>query len=83
MAKARFFALLSAVMSLLYLACFPAVLILLFFNWKTSLCLIPVGIAAAFLAKWFNGLKLREVYGEEAGKRLNELDWASGRRLDP
>ena len=40
MAKARIFALLSAVMSLVYLVCFPAILIALFFNWKIAVCLI-------------------------------------------
>ncbi len=83
MSKARMFALLSALMSLVYLACLPAVVILLFFNWMIALSLIPVGIAAAFLAKWLNGLKLRQLHGREAGVMLNELDWASGRRIDP
>ena len=40
MAKAQVFALLSALMSLVYLACLPAVVILLFFNWMIALCLI-------------------------------------------
>jgi hypothetical protein len=83
MAKARMFALVSALMSLVYIACVPAVFILLFFNWRISLGLLPFGAAAAYLAKLFNGLKLREVYGKEAGAFLNEMDWASRRRLDP
>ena len=82
MAKARMCALLSALMSLVYLVCFPAMLIALFFNWKIAVCLIPFGFAAAVLAKWFNGLKLRELYGREAGTILNDIDWASGRRRD-
>jgi len=76
------FALLSALMSFVYLASFPAVVIFLFFNWKIAIGLIPVGIAAAFLAKWLNGRKLRQLYGREAGRLLNEVDWASERRLN-
>lgn len=83
MLKARIYALLSAIMSLTYLACFPATLIVLFYNWRIAVFMIPFGFAAAFLAKWFNGLKLREMYGREVGKKLNDLDWASGRRIDP
>jgi hypothetical protein len=82
MAQARLFASLSALMSLVFLVCLPALVILLFVNWTIALLMIPIGIAAAVLAKWFNGLKLRAIYGREAGTMLNELDWASGRRLD-
>ena len=83
MTSARVFALLSALMSLVYLACIPAVLICLFLNWRLAAALVPVGVIAAFLAKWLNGLKLRALHGSQIGSELNELDWKSGRRFDP
>jgi hypothetical protein len=81
MVKSRLYANISAMMSLIYLGCIPALVILLFVNWKLALCVIPLGLATALLAKHFNRLKLRELYGRDAGTILNEFDWKSGRHI--
>lgn len=80
--RARIYAAFSALMSLLYLACMPLLVIMLIFSWRVALCVIPLGVSAAILAYWFNGLKLRALYGHDVGKMLNKLDWESGRRLN-
>lgn len=83
MITARTYALASALMSLAYLLSIPAILVFLFLDWRVSIGLIPVAASTAVFAKWLNGRKLQAVYGNTAGKQLNELDWQSGRRLDP
>jgi hypothetical protein len=81
MAAARIFALLSALSSLFYLACLPTIPILLFIDWRIAIALVPIAFTAAILAKVWNRKKLQAVFGKAAGAFLNEIDWATGRRL--
>jgi hypothetical protein len=83
MKQARIYALLSALASLVYLVSIPTILVMLFVNWRVALWLVPIALAAPLLAKWLNGLKLKQLYGKSLGSGLNDLDWDSGRQIDP
>jgi hypothetical protein len=57
--RVRVFALLSALMWLVSLACIPAVFVCLFLDWRFTVALVPVGVVAALVAERFDGLSLR------------------------
>jgi hypothetical protein len=76
--KPRIFAALSALCSMAYLLGTPIGIVLLFFNWRAAAIVLAVAVCCAPLAKWFNGLKLRTIFGDEEGHRLNERAWKDG-----
>ncbi len=77
---ARLFALLSAWSSFGYLAGLAVGIVLLFFNWKLALIVLAGALILAPAAKMFDGMKLRAIYGHDAGRIFADKDWATGKR---
>lgn len=76
--RARVFAILSALASLIYLGGILSTIIMLFVSWRIAL-LIAIGLPiAAISAKWLDRAKLRCIYGDDAGNHYVEKRWEQG-----
>lgn len=76
---ARFYALLSATCSLVYLLGLVVGVVLFFFSWKIAIAVIFLACVCAPLAKVFDRMKYQEIYGSEDGRALAEHEWETGK----